>query len=155
MVAKAIGSSHCRPLTTAAGARCAALHKASFASPWSILEFERLLTSSGVIADGAGAPGDISAFVLSRLAVDEAEILTIAVDPAARRSGLATALLAYHLSRLSQAGVARLFLEVDEANRPALALYRRYGFTEVGRRVGYYARPDGSRATALVLRCTL
>jgi ribosomal-protein-alanine N-acetyltransferase len=140
MAIKPAVSSNCRPLTVSVAKRCAALHKASFAAPWSILEFERLLASSSVIADGNGVQGDISGFILSRRAADEAEILTIAVDPAVRKSGIATALLAYHLSRLSRAGVAQLFLEVDEANKPAL---------------GYYARPDGSRATALVLRCAL
>ena len=42
-------------------------------------------------------------------------------------------------------------LEVEEGNRPALALYRRRGFREVGRRQGYYARPDGTRAAAITM----
>ena len=72
--------------------------------------------------------------MLSRVAADEAEILTIAVEPAARASGLATALLSHHLSRLARAGAGGVFLEVDETNLPALALYRRFGFRQVGRR---------------------
>ena len=142
----------CRPLTSQAAARCAAIHKTSFASPWSISEFERLLASADVVADGAGEGGAISAFVLSRVVADEAEILTVATDSSARGRGLATALIGYHLSRLLQRGVAELFLEVDESNQPALALYRRYGFVQVGARPGYYARPDGTKANALILR---
>ncbi|MEI2736042.1 MAG: GNAT family N-acetyltransferase [Rhodoblastus sp.] len=104
------------------------------------------------MADGIGEQPDLSGFVLSRRAVDEAEILTIAVDPHARGSGIGTALLGGHLSRLSRLGVSTLFLEVDEANAPALALYRRFGFQQVGRRAAYYAKADGARANALILK---
>jgi ribosomal-protein-alanine N-acetyltransferase len=52
------------------------------------------------------------------------------------------------MSRLAALGVGRIFLEVEEGNRPALRLYARAGFTEVGRRPGYYA----GGAAALVLR---
>ena len=142
----------CRPLSASAASRCAALHAVSFANPWSATEFEGLLTSASVVADGIGEQPDLSGFVLSRRAVDEAEILTIAVDPHARGSGIGTALLGGHLSRLSRLGVSTLFLEVDEANAPALALYRRFGFQQVGRRAAYYAKADGARASALILK---
>ena len=142
----------CRPLSASAAPRCAALHAQSFATPWAAAEFERLLTSASVVADGIGEQSNLQGFVLSRRAADEAEILTIAVEPRSRGSGLATALLGAHLSRLSRLGVSELFLEVDEANAPALALYHRYGFQQVGRRPAYYAKADGSRANALILK---
>ena len=145
----------CRPLSASAAARCAAIHAPAFAHPWSVTEFERLLTSSSVVADGAAAGSTLRGFVLSRRAADEAEILTIAVDVAARGGGLATALLGAHISRLAALGVADLFLEVDEANQPALALYRRFGFLQVGRRPAYYAKADGSTANALILKLKL
>ena len=63
--------------------------------------------------------------------------------------------LAHHLEALARLHVARVHLEVDEANAPARALYARHGFTIVGRRAGYYAKPDGTRATALAMTCTL
>ncbi|MFV0279637.1 MAG: GNAT family N-acetyltransferase [Rhodoblastus sp.] len=113
------------------------------------------MTSASVVADGIGPTPGFSGFVLSRRAADEAEILTIAVAPGARGAGLATALLGNHLSRLARLGVSNLFLEVDESNRPALALYRRYGFEQVGRRPAYYAKPDGARTNALILKSIL
>lgn len=142
----------CRPLSASTAAACAAIHRTAFATPWPAGEFENLLSSNAVIADGIGEPNALRGFVLSRRAADEAEILTIAVERTARSAGLATTLLGAHISRLARSGVSTLFLEVDEANTPALALYRRYGFQQVGRRPAYYAKPDGSRANALILK---
>jgi ribosomal-protein-alanine N-acetyltransferase len=134
-------------------AALAALHARSFAHGWNESEFERLLADKAVIAHvaraGSGKP--LAGFMLSRRAADEAEILTVAVAPAERGRGVARALLARHLGRLAALGIARVFLEVDDGNRPALKLYERAGFRPVGQRAGYYVRADGAR-TALTLR---
>jgi [ribosomal protein S18]-alanine N-acetyltransferase len=133
-------------------AMLAALHAGAFARGWGESEFERLLAESAVTAHvaRAGERGPIG-FLLSRSAGDEAEILTVAVAPAERGRGIARALLARHLGRLAARGIRRVFLEVDDANRAALRLYARAGFREVGRRQGYYQRPQGA-GTALTLR---
>jgi ribosomal-protein-alanine N-acetyltransferase len=133
-------------------AALASLHAASFRHGWSESELERLLADRTVVAQVArtsGGRGPLVGFILSRRAADEAEILTVAVLPAERGRGIAAALLRRHMRRLAALGVARLFLEVEEGNRAALRLYARAGFSEVGRRPGYYA-PGG--AAALVLR---
>ncbi len=90
-------------------------------------------------------------FVLARVASDEAEILTLAVSPEARRSGLGRALLAAAMAEARARGAASMFLEVAAANEAALALYADAGFTQVGTRPNYY--PGG--AAALVLRASL
>jgi ribosomal-protein-alanine N-acetyltransferase len=95
----------------------------------------------GILRPGTG-------FVLARVAADEAEILTLAVVPEARRSGLGGALLAEAMAASILRGARAMFLEVSEANEAARALYGAAGFAEVGRRRRYY--PDGS--DALVLR---
>ncbi|TCZ55290.1 GNAT family N-acetyltransferase [Roseicella aquatilis] len=87
-------------------------------------------------------------FVLARAAGGEAEILTLAVLPAARRQGLGAALMAAALAGAAARGAEAMFLEVAAGNAAALPLYRGLGFAEVGRRRRYY--PDG--ADALVLR---
>lgn len=131
---------------------CARLYATSFAHPWSAEEFEALLADSACIGDGIAEKDDIAAFVLSRQAIDEAEVLTVVVQPSARRRGCGCSLLGAHLARLGALGVAKVFLEVDEGNAAALALYRRFGFTIEGKRKNYYAKADGSRADALVMR---
>ena len=89
--------------------------------------------------------------LLARVAADEAELLTLAVTPEARRRGVARALLADACSEARARHARALLLEVAVGNVAALALYRQAGFVEVGRRARYYA--DGS--DALILRLDL
>ena len=130
----------------------AALHAASFRRGWSEDECERLLVERNVIAHRAMGGTALAGFILSRCAAGEAESLSVAVDGARRGKGLARALLDLHLRRLAGLGVRAVFLEVGQDNVPALRLYRRSGFREVGRRPGYYQQGRDHAVTALVLR---
>jgi ribosomal-protein-alanine N-acetyltransferase len=94
----------------------------------------------------------MAGFIMSRVAADEAEILSVAVGRTWRGRGIAARLLSLHMRRLAGAGVATVFLEVGEANGPATALYFRAGFTEVSRRENYYDEDAGRATAALVLR---
>jgi ribosomal-protein-alanine N-acetyltransferase len=133
------------------GSACAVLHAASFAHSWSAAEFESLLTDPACSGQSIEANARLAGFILSRRALDEAEILTIVVDSRLRRRGCARKLLTAHLAQLSAQGVTQLFLEVDESNEAALALYRRLGFAQLGLRKAYYVKKDGSRANALIM----
>jgi ribosomal-protein-alanine N-acetyltransferase len=145
------------PLRTTDAARLSAIHASAFARPWGTFEFERLLADRVVLADGLflGRSQSPSGFVLSRTVADEAEILTIAMAPEARGQGHARPLLAHHLDELARAGVRKVHLEVEDGNGPALALYRRLGFRQVGRREGYYRKPDGTTMAALTMSVSL
>ncbi|MGO4387690.1 GNAT family N-acetyltransferase [Microvirga sp. 2YAF29] len=145
------------PVGMEAAARLAAIHGASFSRAWSTLEFERLLAERGVVADGLflGNTTKSSGFVMSRIVLDEAEILTVALAPEARGKRHSPPLLTCHLEELSRRGVKTVHLEVEEGNHPALALYRRFGFKETGRRQGYYQKPDGTRVAALTMTLEL
>ena len=134
-------------------AEFADIHQASFARGWSVDEMDVLLRDRAVIACVLRREGDRRAygFALSRVAKDEAEILSIAVESGGRGKGGGAALFGRHLGRLAAEGVRRVVLEVDEDNEAALALYARFGFIEVGRRKAYYARADGSKGVARVL----
>ncbi len=130
----------------------AAIHAAAFAAarPWSMAEFADLLAQPGVFACG-----NARAFALTRVAADEAELLTIATDPAHRRTGLARALMRDALSGAARRGAARLFLEVAADNTAARALYIGCGFRTCGRRPRYYARAVGPAVDALVMERTI
>jgi ribosomal-protein-alanine N-acetyltransferase len=144
------------PVLSEAGPRdataLAELHAASFQRGWSDGEFERLLVERNVVAQRAMVGRTLAGFILSRIAADEAEILSVAVAATWRGRGLARALLDLHMRRLAGLGVRAMFLEVEEHNVPARRLYERAGFREVGRRPSYYQHDNGDSATALVLR---
>ena len=86
--------------------------------------------------------------MLIRRVVDEAEILTICVDPAQRGQGLGGLLLNAAIAEVGQQGATRIFLDVSTENTAAQALYRQAGFLETGRRARYYA--DGSDALLMM-----
>jgi ribosomal-protein-alanine N-acetyltransferase len=123
----------------------AALHIACFPDPWDAAAISDLLVTPGTFAyaheDG---------FVLARVAGGEAEILTLAVAPAARGQGLGRRLLQAAIGRARQLGAQTMFLEVGIDNPAALTLYAGLGFAKVGTRKGYYNGRD-----ALLLRLPL
>lgn len=129
-------------------AAIAALHKISFQRGWGEDEVYRLLIDKTVVAHRSMNGKTMLGFILSRMAAGEAEILSVAIAPRQRGRGLARPLLDLHLRRLAGLGARAVFLEVDEHNAPARALYRRAGFYDVGRRKSYYQ----NGASALVLR---
>src|SRR5690606_9603756 len=145
-----------QPLSAAESAMAAALHAEGFSRPWTDEEFASLLSQDTVFgfaareaAKGAHAP---AGFVLARLAAGEAEILTIVVARAHRRCGLGWQLMDAVLRQLHAQRAEALFLEVDEANPPAIALYRRLGFHEVGKRPNYYQSAGKGPTGAMVMR---
>ncbi|SEK66767.1 ribosomal-protein-alanine N-acetyltransferase [Roseovarius azorensis] len=116
------------------------------ARAWSTAEFKSLLDSPLSFATG-----DRRAFALGRAIADEAELLTLATDPAHRRRGLARACLAAFETEARQRGARSAFLEVAADNAPALALYHAAGYAQTARRAAYYTRTCGSATDALIL----
>lgn len=141
-----------REARRADAAAFSALHAASFRRGWTEDELEALLCDPAVLGHAAVAGSRVDGFILSRKAADEAEILSVAVAPASRGAGLGVRLLDLHLRRLAGLGARAVYLEVDAANEPALRLYDRAGFEQVGERPGYYRDASGRPAAALVLR---
>lgn len=139
------------PLAAADAALLAALHGRCFPDePWDAAAFAGLLATPGARALGLAGDGGLSGLALLRSAAEESEILSIGVAPEARGRGLGGALLAAAMAAARADGATALFLEVAADNAPALALYRRFGLGEVGRRRGYYRRGD-RRIDALVM----
>ena len=94
--------------------------------------------------------GEVAAYAAASIVADIAELQRIAVLPAARRRGHATALMEAVADRAAEQA-DRLLLEVREANSEALAFYATSGFVEIDRRPRYYR--DGT--TAVVMRRAL
>jgi ribosomal-protein-alanine N-acetyltransferase len=93
--------------------------------------FPLLVAEIGIAGAGAAIAGFCS---WRQSAPEEAEILNIAVDPPWRRRGIGSALL----NAVAERTTGEIFLEVAESNAPAIALYRKQGWTEAGFRPGYY-----------------
>jgi ribosomal-protein-alanine N-acetyltransferase len=132
-------------------AAIAALHAASFRRGWSEDELEALLVEPNVIAHRAILGRKLVGFIVSRVAADEAEILSVAVASRWQGRGLGRALLSLHLRSLAGLGIRKIFLEVADDNDPAVRLYRKAGFAEIARRDNYYLDDNGQRTAALVL----
>jgi [ribosomal protein S18]-alanine N-acetyltransferase len=140
------------PATQRDTARLAQLHGASFHRGWGEGEFEAMLSERNTLVHRLRLGRKLIGFAVSRIAADEAEILSIAVDAGHRGRGLSRNLLLTHLGHLAGRGVRSIFLEVEENNAPARRLYERTGFTVIGRRERYYKQPDGEQWNALLMR---
>ena len=137
-----------------ASAELASLHARAFAQPWSEAEIASLLQNPIAYALRAGAEGAAHGFVLAWAPGGDGEILTIAVAPERRRSGIGLALTEAAMAAALARGASAISLEVAEDNAAARALYAKLGFAPAGRRSAYYRRAEGG-VDALVLRRAL
>jgi ribosomal-protein-alanine N-acetyltransferase len=131
------------------GELLAALERDSFPNrSWGGNSLRESFDAKGVVVLLGGETDALSqGFALWRDLGGEAELLTIGVLPAAREKGLGEALLKAVIDGARDAGCNRIFLEVDEGNAAARALYRRFGFSEDGLRKAYYR--DGANAVLM------
>lgn len=109
---------------------------------WPEASVQEVLQWAGLVAIASEAKGKLTGFLIARHARDEAEILNLAVAPEERRKGLGQALLSAAVESFRLRGVSRVFLEVRESNRPAIAFYEKRGFSNTGRRERYYRDPS-------------
>jgi len=145
-------------LTRATAAECeamAAVHAEAFPASWREDEFEDLLEGEGIYGFLAADEAAPLGVILCRVAGGEMEVLTIGVAPAARRKGVARALLAAALPPARELQAAEVFLEVAVDNDPAIALYDGLGFRKAGLRKAYYNRGAHGFVDALVMRLDL
>jgi len=129
-----------------------AMHRLCLPPGWSPEEFKVFLADSLCLALIAEVENQPAGMILSRITADEAEILTFAVLPDFRRKGLGAALLKSLVGKLHETRAKTLFLEVSEANHPAIALYQSQGGKLLGIRKSYYA--DGSHALNMAIPLT-
>ena len=127
----------------------AGLEKICFSDPWSensiASELENRLSYWLVALAGDVVTG----YVGSQSVLGESDMMNVAVHPDYRRQGIAEALVTHLVQALREKGNHCLTLEVRVSNAPAIALYEKLGFTQVGRRPNYYRNP---KEDALILR---
>ena len=129
------------PMTIEHIPQIAALERACFSRPWSEESLQsELWNDSAVIIVAEGEDGTVLGYAGLQTVLDEGYINNVAVDEKFRRQGVADELIAAFV-RFGQAKLAFLTLEVRASNAPAIALYAKHGFVEVGRRKNYYEAP--------------
>ena len=134
---------------TVADEKLAATHAAAFTGSqraWTAQEFSTLRQTRGVILCG-----DAKSFILGRVVLDEAEILTVATHPTFWRQGRAVTCLRAFLSRAEAAGAKRAFLEVAADNDAAKQLYKKEIFSEIAKRANYYTNSTGQKIDAVIM----
>jgi [ribosomal protein S18]-alanine N-acetyltransferase len=130
-----------------------AIEKKSFADPWSQRLFRETLLfpqSVNFVVESTG--GEVIGYLNLYLIAHEGHLLNLAIHPAWRRQGLATAILSHTIEHLRQRQALHLFLEVREKNQSAIGLYRKFGFEVVGKRKRYYAETNED-ALVMQLAC--
>ena len=130
-------------------AQIAQLEKLCFSDPWSersiASELDNKLAFWLVATEGETVAG----YIGSQTVMEETDMMNVAVHPDFRRQGIAEALVSGLVEHLKAMGSHCLTLEVRASNAPAIALYEKLGFAEIGRRKNYYRNP---REDALILR---
>ena len=119
----------------------AALEKLCFSDPWSEKSIETELSCRLSVWLVALEGEQVVGYVGSQTVIDESDMMNIAVHPDFRRRGIAEALVAELEAALRQRGSRALTLEVRDSNAPAIALYEKLGFAQVGLRKNYYRNP--------------
>ena len=118
----------------------ARIERDSFASPWSAEEITGDVTSGGNVYVAVAECGEKKAgYGEIRTVAGEAQVYNIAIAPEFRREGIGEALLRHMIDKAEEDGCTVVTLEVRAGNEAAMALYKKLGFREVGRRKGYYA----------------
>jgi ribosomal-protein-alanine N-acetyltransferase len=132
-----------------------ALECSVFPHPWSRANFSDSIQAgydAWLLRDEQDA---LAGYFLLMYALDEAHLLDVAVAASRQGTGLGRYLLDTLCARAKEMGAESVLLEVRPSNERALAVYRRYGFAEIGRRKGYYPAHEGRREDAIVMRHTL
>jgi len=132
-----------------------ALECSVFPHPWSRANFSDSVQAGydgWLLRDGQN---ELAGYFLLMYALDEAHLLDVAVAASRQGTGLGRYLLDTLCARAKEMGAETVLLEVRPSNERALAVYRRYGFAEIGRRKGYYPAHEGKREDAIVMRHVL
>lgn len=143
---------HVEPARATDADTIAKLHAAGFYRGWTREEFASYIAGEGTpVYVACDSKRSIAGFAMLRHLGDEVELITIAVDRKWRNKGVGLMLMRALFEALLMSPAKRMVLEVADDNAAALRLYTKLGFHKIGERKGYYPRPDGTPATAIVM----
>lgn len=129
-----------KPLSAKHVAQMVDIHGSSFSPAWTAADFKTHLEMPSDDVLGVESAGSLQGFVVTRMAVDQAEILTIVTAPMHKKSGVGTRLMMAIETHLQARGAEIVFLEVAIDNVAAIKLYEKHGYHQCGKRPGYYRR---------------
>ena len=141
MIIEVMNSNHVTPI--------AELERICFSDPWSERSISSELDNKLALWLVAVEGETVAGYIGSQTVMDETDMMNVAVHPDFRRQGIAENLVAALVENLKKMGSHCLTLEVRVSNAPAIALYEKLGFAQIGRRKNYYRNP---REDALILR---
>jgi [ribosomal protein S18]-alanine N-acetyltransferase len=146
-------AAHPRPMTAADVPAVVAIETEAFSTPWHADTFEGLIGREGLDLLVLDDPDDgILGYAVLWCVLDQGELANIAIRPELRGRGLGARLLREVIETSRARGVTNLYLEVRGSNQGAIALYQRFGFTDVGTRKNYYQSPkEDARVMELLL----
>ena len=136
-------------MTEAHVAQIAQIEKLCFSDPWSENSISSELNSRISLWFVALDGDSVAGYIGSQSVLDEADMMNVAVHPDYRRQGIGEKLVLALAQALTEKGIRGLMLEVRESNVPAIALYEKQGFRQVGLRKNYYRAP---KENALIMR---
>ena len=127
----------------------AELEKLCFADPWSVSAFSYELNNPLSLWLVAVEGNTVAGYVGSQTVMGESDMMNVAVAPEYRRQGIAEQLIIDLIRQLNDRNSKSLALEVRQSNLPAISLYEKLGFVQVGCRPRYYRNP---KEDALIMR---
>ncbi len=132
--------------------KIALLEQRNFSAPWTKDMLRHAFAARDKVFFAAVCHGGLAGYIGAQLIVDELDIFNVAVDEAYRRRGIGQLLVQALKNAATELGAARLTLEVRSSNAPAIALYEKQGFVQVGHRKNYYQNP---REDAVLMDCDI
>lgn len=138
-----------KPMNQSHVSAIAQIEQRCFSDPWSSRSIESELTNPLSLWLVAMEGNNLVGYVGAQTVMPESDMMNLAVVPEYRRCGVAQALVQTLMDALSDEGAECLSLEVRESNAPAIALYEKLGFVQVGKRPNYYRSP---KEDAMIMR---
>ncbi|MBQ6843967.1 MAG: ribosomal protein S18-alanine N-acetyltransferase [Agathobacter sp.] len=123
-----------------------------FSTPWSEKSFQDSLTREDTLFLVCEEQDTITGYIGMYISFEEGSITNVAVSPIFRQKGYGEALVFATKERAKEKQIEKIFLEVRVSNVPAISLYKKMGFENLGKRKNFYDHP---REDAYIMSCDL